>query len=175
METNMKQSESILPSGYRVDENGNVWSEDKTVTYTMDGQIRSYFKRGRIIKPFKSNSGYLMVSITSRHLKFYIHRLVAHHYVVGFSQEKCQVNHIDGNKTNNAISNLEWVTQSENIKHNYSGLGYVSKSCKLTKKDAINIRTIVSGGQTQKSVAQKYGVSKMVISRIINNVQKAYK
>lgn len=170
----MNKVESILPVGYRIDRNGDVWSEDRVITYIRNGETKSFRKRGQKIKTFMSNSGYVMVSLTKHHLKFYIHRLVAHYYIKGKTNEKCQVNHIDGNKTNNSISNLEWVTQSENIKHNYTNLGYVSKSCKLTKQDAINIRNIVADGKTQKSVAKKYNVSEMVISRIINNVQKAY-
>ena len=47
---------------------------------------------------------------------FTIHKLVASNYIDN-QYNKPQVNHIDGNKSNNHVSNLEWVTQSENIRH----------------------------------------------------------
>ena len=73
-----------------------------------------------IMKPFISNSGYLMIKLwnkeESRHVHRYIHRLVADTFFDGI-HENMQVNHIDGDKTNNFVGNLEWVTASENARH----------------------------------------------------------
>ena len=48
--------------------------------------------------------------------KFYVHRLVGQYFVDGYDSNK-NINHKDGNPLNNVAENLEWVTQSENVKH----------------------------------------------------------
>lgn len=77
---------------------------------------------GKILKHFKTNSGYLQIHLFKdgkRHKK-YIHRLVAEYFVIRpRSILYNEVNHIDGNKKNNSANNLEWVTRSENLNHSY--------------------------------------------------------
>lgn len=69
-------------------------------------------------KAFLDGRGYLslLLSKNGEVKNFRVHRLVAEHFVDGFN-DGLQVNHIDGVKTNNNSSNLEWVSQSENSKH----------------------------------------------------------
>jgi len=71
--------------------------------------------KGNILKTFIKN-GYKAIKIREKH--FYIHRLLAQKFIKNF-KNKPQVNHKDGNKLNNNLSNLEWVTCSEQIKHAY--------------------------------------------------------
>ena len=68
-----------------------------------------------ILKPAKDNKGYLRVSLTKdKILKTYkVHRLVALAFIEN-PNNKPYVNHIDGNRANNHVENLEWVTPSEN-------------------------------------------------------------
>ncbi|MFK4047275.1 HNH endonuclease signature motif containing protein [Roseomonas mucosa] len=79
-----------------------------------DGRITSRF--GRIIKSQISNSGYLRVELAGR--KYFLHRLLAQAFLAN-PEAMPVVNHIDGNKTNNLLSNLEWTTRSENQSHAY--------------------------------------------------------
>lgn len=51
--------------------------------------------------------------------RFYIHRLVAGCFLAGFDAEHREVNHVDLNKANNCVANLEWVTHKENLRHAY--------------------------------------------------------
>jgi len=100
-----------------------------------DGVIFSRF--GRSIKPQISNAGYLRVELWSNGIgkKYSLHRLLAQSFIEN-PEKKPQVNHIDGDKLNNSISNLEWVTQSENQIHAYSiGLqkGYKKPNQKLSE------------------------------------------
>lgn len=79
--------------------------------------------RDKILKPIPNRSGYLCVGLGPKlcRKREYIHRLVAQAFIPNPSQ-KPQVNHKDGDKTNNCIENLEWVTASENQKHRYRAL-----------------------------------------------------
>lgn len=79
------------------------------------GQIRSS-KTGQILKPFDDNRGYLRVTLDGKNYK--VHILVVIQFVPKpVSSFPLVVNHISGNKHDNRASQLEWVTQSENIKH----------------------------------------------------------
>lgn len=125
------------------------------------------------IKSFKTNSGYLQVSLTSGHKKFYIHRLVATYFIENPINYKC-VNHKDGNKTNNKIDNLEWCSYSYNRKHSSRVLGNKVWNIKLNTQQAILIRNLF-GKISQAKIAKLFNVSPMVISRIKNNIQLEYK
>lgn len=68
----------------------------------------------KVMSPFINNSGYERVTL--KRSKFYVHRLVALHFVPTIAG-KDVVNHKDGNGRNNHFTNLEWTTQSENMQH----------------------------------------------------------
>jgi hypothetical protein len=74
----------------------------------------------KLLKQFMLNSGYFVVHLKNSELKintnFLVHRLVALAFIENIDNKE-QVNHIDGVKTNNRLENLEWLTRSENIKH----------------------------------------------------------
>lgn len=75
-------------------------------------------KSGRIIKPKITTCGYARVGIYANGIQkmMFVHRLVALTYIPNL-ENKPQINHIDGNKLNNNLVNLEWCTASENFKH----------------------------------------------------------
>lgn len=72
----------------------------------------------QVLKPYFDKDGYLMVSISVgiNRVTCSIHRLVAMTFIPN-PEHKPEVNHIDGNKQNNDVSNLEWVTRKENMDH----------------------------------------------------------
>ena len=76
------------------------------------GNVRND-KTGRILKPHVSTSGYYQVMMGRKTIPQYIHRLVALAFIPNIDN-KPQVDHIDGNRLNNNLSNLRWVTVSEN-------------------------------------------------------------
>lgn len=106
---------------YEVSNLGNVRSIERMVNNRMSNGLRK--SPATLLKQGKSKSGYMIVcfcidGIKSNHN---VHRLVARAFIEN-QANKAQVNHKDGNKLNNCVNNLEWVTASENTKHAYSVL-----------------------------------------------------
>lgn len=84
---------------------------------------------GRILRPDITRDGYAQVRLCKNGLKhrWLVHRLVALAFLPNPAL-KAEVNHIDGDKLNNALSNLEWSTRSENQQHAYdNGLTHANK------------------------------------------------
>ena len=83
---------------------------------SSEGDIRN--KKGKILKPGKNSCGYLYVVLykNGKRKNFLVHRLVAIAFIPN-PENKPTVNHIDENKENNDVSNLEWMTQAEQIEY----------------------------------------------------------
>lgn len=110
-----------------------------------------------------------------------VHRLVAEAFLPNL-ENKDTINHIDGNKQNNAVSNLEWADRTEQMEHAYSlGLktahkGSSNANAKLTDNQVREIRSAYvpySRDFGTVALAKKYGVTNRVIGLVVN--RKAYK
>ena len=79
------------------------------------GRVSNFRK---VLKTYLINSGYIAIKLRKegKPISFLIHRLVAEHFVPN-PEGKSEVNHIDGDKSNNRADNLEWVSRSENLSH----------------------------------------------------------
>ena len=108
------------------------------------GRVKSY-KKGYpvILKGHIENTGYLSVSLNNK--KYNIHRLVADVFIHKISGKNI-VNHIDGNKLNNYVENLEWCTLEENIRHAYK-TGLMDNAITKMKKRKIRAKLV---GQFEK-------------------------
>lgn len=99
-----------------------IWKEvagtDGKIEVSSYGRVRSNLRDGRILKATVDSKGYLRLRITLNRVKYSykVHRLVAEAFIPN-PDRKPQVNHIDGNKTNNSVANLEWVSNKENAHH----------------------------------------------------------
>lgn len=105
---------------YMVSNTGKIKSLSRKVSHSFSGTITM---KERIMKPKRNKNGYMEVNLIkdSKRKTFKVHRLVAINFLDN-NYNKKEVNHIDGDKTNNLINNLEWVTPSENQIHSYSVL-----------------------------------------------------
>lgn len=146
------------------------------------GRVKS-FKNGKekILRYRKSSNGYLNIQLfkDGKSRTFKIHRLVANAFIDN-PNNLSEVNHKDGDKTNNIVDNLEWSTRSHNIKHAfdnglrkpYPHIGEQNGQHKLTQDDVDEIRRVYIKGDKvfgAKPLARKYNVSKTAIQYIIQN------
>jgi hypothetical protein len=138
------------------------------------GRIRRLYKIGYKFRKPVIQFGYVNVTFSlmeGRFKKYQVHRLVAIAFLENKENKLC-VNHIDGNKSNNNVNNLEWCTHSENEQHSFDVLKKVSNGIirrKIDLKEIHIIKKMKKDGITQRSIAKKYNVSEGVISLIINN------
>ena len=149
---------------YAIDELGNVYS-----------LIQNASRRKRELKPEIKN-GYLSVNLykNGKCKHAYIHRLVAETFIDN-SDLLPVVNHKDGNKQNNNVSNLEWCKQKENINHSWElGLqkshGENHHSAKLTVNQVKEIRKLYVKGSKEfgtVALAKKYNVTQGTIWNVV--------
>lgn len=123
------------------------------------GQIRNIgyvdslgrYQRPKVLKQGVKDNGYRHIMIMSKSKAMYIHRLVLEYFGENPKNLPC-VNHIDGNKSNNHISNLEWISYSDNQMHSKRNLGnyphpvldtqtgvYYSNICECYEFSSINL------------------------------------
>lgn len=142
------------------------------------GDVRSNAKSkigtSRIIKPRLKNSGYLFVTLykAGQRKNFYIHQLVARAFI-GERPAKADVNHIDGNKLNNAADNLEYVTRSENMEHArrmglHNNRGATHYNTRFTEDQIIAIRRAYNlTGTGAEDIAPTFNVAPKTIQDIL--------
>ncbi len=127
---------------------------------TPEGQVISNIRAPRIMTPTKCADGYMRVSVrflTGPKKMMAVHRLVAEAYCQNPSGHP-MVNHIDGNKTNNKASNLEWVTAAGNMRH--AVMTGLHRSPKM--HGAANIKSVKElrdKGYTLQRIAEELGCS----------------
>lgn len=167
----MRKPVKDLEDLYEVDEFGNVYAlprEKRTPTTT-------FISKERKLKPYNNGYGYMLVDMRKdgkRYMRV-VHRLVAEAFIPN-PNNLPQVNHIDGNKNNNCVTNLEWCTCSENQQHGFdTGLKPQSSKhpfSKLTEEDIRYIRKYYkpnTRGFGMRTLAKKFGVSDSTIRQII--------
>lgn len=155
---------------------GRVRSIDKTIT-TSHGISRRY--RGQMLTPYLleyKDQGYrrpfIKLGHNGRKETLLVHRLVADAFC--YKPAGCDVvNHIDCNPINNRADNLEWTTHSGNSRHAAAAGRYADQPrgsmkffAKLTEADVEDIIRRLHSRESQKGIAEEYGVAPPIISNI---------
>lgn len=156
---------------YKVSNLGRVKSLDRLVVYSNGTEINH---KGKFLS-FEDNKGYNRITLSKggKTKRALVHRLVAKHFIP-HDNHKPHVNHIDGIKTNNIVSNLEWCTPKENENHSYDILGKQAlrgeekNQSKLTNEDVIEMRDLYKYGYLQRELADIYHISRRHVSDIVN-------
>ena len=163
-------------TSYEVSTYGNIRSKNRHIAkhWSKHREFQLIPYRSRVIKQRIGLGNYYIVklSVGGNRKVHYVHRLVALVFIDN-SLNKCQVNHIDGNKHNNRADNLEWVTDKENKKHcrdnNLQRIakGTDFKSTKLTDEKVIQILTMSKRGFSTRKIAMEFNVCQQTINKIV--------
>lgn len=160
---------------YSITSTGRVFRHSRRAKHNSPNrhqQLKSKWLKA-LYNKFTSYNSVLLYDGKGSHKYLYIHRLV----LIAWgppqpSKEHNQANHKDCNKTNNDISNLEWITPKGNRRHAIANghapkgtesIGIANGRSKLTESDVINIRKSKNG---PKQLSKKFGVSRQVIWNI---------
>lgn len=136
---------------------------------TPEGDVYwQYQSRFKLMTPRLNTKGYPYIQIGGH--KKLVHRLVANAYLD--KPDGCNVvNHLDENRTNNAVSNLEWTTQSGNMKHYYRNKryklhGYLNCNAKLNPEQVHTIKARLAVGESAVRIARDFLVGHTTIYNI---------
>lgn len=171
---------------YQVSNQGNVRSLER-----IDSLGR--LVKGKILKPWISKNGYIMIKLGRSHRHLLVHRLVAIAFIPN-PYNKPQVDHINGDRSNNSVSNLRWVTQTENNlnpithrkmseskkgeNHPMYGKHHSDETKKKTSKSVIQKSIngeIIREWFGQSEAAHTLGIDSSNISRCCSGRLKTYK
>lgn len=163
---------------YEVYKNGKIFALPFSYTDTK-GRTR-YFEKREVI-PSKTRTGYFEINIGGRNCeRWLLHRLVAYVWLDN-PNNYTTVDHLDGNKANNSVENLEWVSLEENIKREW-GKGLVEfdlqtaykkwkSSSKIMPDVRLKIQKLYQEGKSQKELATIFAISQSQASVIVRNAK----
>lgn len=146
-----------LKFNYYITDDGRVWSE----------------RTHKFLSPQYDKNGYIKVQMRSTDNcshRYSVHRLVMENFKPVDGMEYLQVNHIDGNKQNNNLSNLEWVTCNENIRHAIDNnlRAKINGSAKLTEAQVIEIYRRANNGERNIDLGKEFNIHPDQVGRIKN-------
>lgn len=153
---------------YEASNLGRIRSVDRLILQNFRGKMYRRFMKGKIIKPSIQNGGYQIVWLRKKNKThaLLVHKLVAMTFLCENSNG-LDINHKDGNKLNNNVNNLEYLSRSENIKHSYRV---------LQRKRHLSTRVLcIDTNEIFNSINEasiKKNINPTSISHVINNRNK---
>ena len=161
-------------------ENGVEYDYRCLYQVSSEGRVKSlnYLRTGKekILSPGKTKNGYFLVALykDGKQKMFRVHRLVAHMFIENDDPiNKIEVNHIDENKTNNCVDNLEWCTKEYNNSYGtHNERMAKTKSRKIIGYSLTSTKIIILQSATE---AKKFGFHQGKICACCNGKQKQHK
>lgn len=153
---------------YEIDTTGQVYAMFRFKGLPAGRKIGSYTDRLGYVKTWLSQNG--------KTKQITVHRLLMLTFYPIDNPQEMEVNHIDGNPSNNSLSNLEWVTHQANIQHAHKVLdawaangpkGETTITAKLTDEKVRQIRALRQAGETFVALGKRFGVSNTAIRDVI--------
>ena len=137
---------------------------------SSDGKVRSNYRTLKVLKDWAHTSGYRRVALGRNNYK-YVHRLVAICFVPN-PNKLPDVDHIDGNRNNNNVSNLRWVTAKQNAiygaeRHNWESQRIASAKRRIHEVKKKEYEDLISQGYSLRYIAKMFGTSHSAISNAL--------
>lgn len=155
-------------NSYEVSNYGKVRSIDRYISG------RSGLVKGQLIHSDLNQKGYPQLRLYKNNTKYVRnqHRLLTLAFIPN-PNNLPQVNHIDGDKLNNHISNLEWISNSDNMSHAYklglrSSIGENNSNCKITDNQVTHIKLIYNTGKSSKYISEELDIKLHIVRQIIS-------
>lgn len=175
METTERRDILGYDGRYQIDTNGQIYA-----MFPFRGA-----PAGRLMKTYVNRDGYVFAVLGNggSGKTAYLHRLLMLTFNPVENPRALEVNHIDGNRHNNSLDNLEWMTRRENMKHAHHVLktwdhaqvrGEQVGGVKLTAEKVIEIRRLSASGTHRSILAARYGVTTANITAIVNRKSWAH-
>ena len=157
-----------------------VKGRESSYLVSNDGEIKTI--KGDQVGQWTSDQGYKRAYLENPPQTVRVHRLVAEAFIPK-PDDKNGVNHIDCDRANNNVLNLEWSTQAENLEHMTSlyrrfvppkGMlaGLNNPRCKLTKEKCIEIEKLRLSGLSFEAISKQMKCSKRTVQRVMKNPEE---
>lgn len=156
---------------------GRVRTVDRLAASAREGQP-TQLRKGAVLRPYLNRRGYPVVATKRSGIrkKQFVHVLVAHAFVPGWF-EGATVDHLDGVKTNNLPTNLEWVTKAENTRRqNAAGRGVpkgeLHPGARLANADVSKVFELRQAGLSFSEIGEALGVSMSLAHKIFTGKRR---
>jgi len=152
-----------------------VWKRIDEFDDSYISNLGHVLRKGKPKKSIIAKNGYMVVtfSVNNRSHTRYIHRLLALAFI-GKPKVGQEILHINGNRTDNRLSNLRWGTRKENvadaIRHGTATIGVNNGGAKLRETDIPIIKDLQSLGFYGREIAKHFDVSQQTIYRVVSGI-----
>lgn len=166
-----------IPERYEVSSYGRVRSKSYVKTSNNSSGMFSFTTKPKIIKTLRNKEGYIQTRLRrsdKKDITRKVHRMVALTFLKDYYKDELQVNHKNSLRFDNRLSNLEWVTQQENIRHGFdngrSVKGVLHPQALLNEDLVRYIITEHRKGVSLKDLSNEIGINYHTIWKVVKRI-----